>query len=79
MIYGSDETGWRLAIDQDTYRSQTYETQQQAQNVLDTSLEIVFARVDPVVEITATREYVDSTETWAKADELALKSDIVAS
>lgn len=79
LIYGDDATGWRLAIDQDTYRSQTYETQQQAQNALDTSLEIVFARVDPVVEITATREYVDSTETWTKVDDLALKSDIVTS
>ena len=27
LIYGDDATGWRLAIDQDTYRSQTYETQ----------------------------------------------------
>ena len=79
LIYGDDATGWRLAIDQDTYRSQTYETQQQAQNALDTSLEIVLSRVDPVVEITATREYVDSTETWTKVDQLALKSDIVTS
>ena len=68
MIYGDDATGWRLAIDQDTYRSQTYETQQQAQAALETALEIVFSRVDPVVEITATREYVDSTETWTKVD-----------
>lgn len=77
LIYGDDATGWRLAIDQDTYRSQTYETQQQAQAALETALEIVFSRTDPVVEITATREYVDSTETWTKVDELALKSDIV--
>ena len=77
LIYGSDDTGWYLAIDQDTYRSQTYETQQQAQAALETALEIVFSRTDPVVEITATREYVDSTETWTKVDELALKSDIV--
>ena len=79
LIYGDDATGWRLAIDQDTYRSQTYETQQQAQAALETALEIVFSRTDPVVEITATREYVDSTETWTKVDELALKSDIVTS
>ena len=77
LIYGNDTTGWYLAIDQDTYRSQTYETQQQAQAALETALEIVFSRADPVVEITATREYVDSTETWKKVDELALKSDIV--
>lgn len=77
LIYGDDATGWYLAIDQDTYRSQTYETQQQAQAALETALEIVFSRADPVVEITATREYVDSTETWTKVDELALKSDIV--
>ena len=77
LIYGNDDTGWYLAIDQDTYRSQTYETQQQAQAALETALEIVFSRTDPVVEITATREYVDSTETWTKVDELALKSDIV--
>ena len=79
LIYGDDATGWRLAIDQDTYRSQTYETQQQAQAALETALEIVFSRTDPVVEITATREYVDSTETWTKVDELALKSDIATS
>ena len=79
LIYGDDATGWRLAIDQDTYRSQTYETQQQAQAALETALEIVFSRTDPVVEITATRQYVDSTETWTKVDELALKSDIVTS
>ena len=79
LIYGNDDTGWYLAIDQDTYRSQTYETQQQAQAALETALEIVFSRTDPVVEITATREYVDSTETWTKVDELALKSDIVTS
>ena len=79
LIYGDDATGWRLAIDQDTYRSQTYETQQQAQAALETALEIVFSRADPVVEITATREYVDSTQTWTKVDQLALKSDIVTS
>ena len=79
LIYGDDATGWRLAIDQDTYRSQTYETQQQAQAALETALEIVFSRTDPVVEITATRQYIVSTETWTKVDELALKSDIVTS
>ena len=79
LIYGDDATGWRLAIDQDTYRSQTYETQQQAQAALETALEIVFTRTDPVVQITATREYIVSTETWTKVDELALKSDIVTS
>ena len=79
LIYGDDATGWRLAIDQDTYRSQTYETQQQAQAALETALEIVFSRTNPVVEITATREYIASTETWTKVDQLALKSDIVTS
>ena len=79
LIYGDDATGWRLAIDQDTYRSQTYETQQQAQNILDTSLEIVFTRENPVVQITATRNFVAEVDSWTKADELALKSDIVAS
>ena len=79
LIYGNDATGWYLAIHQDTYKSQTYETQQQAQATLETALQIVFTRVDPVVEITATREYIDSTETWTKVDQLALKSDIVTS
>ena len=79
LIYGDDATGWRLAIDQDTYRSQTYETQQQAQNALDTALEIVFTRENPVVQITATRNFVAAVDSWTKADELALKSDIVES
>ena len=79
LIYGDDATGWRLAIDQDTYRSQTYETQQQAQNALDTSLEIVFTRENPVVQITATRNFVAAVDSWTKIDELALKSDIVTS
>ena len=79
LIYGDDATGWRLAIDQDTYRSQTYQTQQQAQNVLETALEIVFTRTDPVVQITATRNFVAAVDSWTKADELALKSDIVTS
>ena len=79
LIYGDDATGWRLAIDQDTYRSQTYETQQQAQNALDTALEIVFTRENPVVQITATRNFVAEVDSWTKADELALKSDIVTS
>ena len=79
LIYGDDATGWRLAIDQDTYRSQTYETQQQAQNALDTSLEIVFTRENPVVQITATRNFVAEVDSWTKIDELALKSDIVTS
>ena len=79
LIYGDDATGWRLAIDQDTYRSQTYETQQQAQNILGTSLEIVFTRENPVVQITATRDFVAAVDSWTKIDELALKSDIVTS
>ena len=79
LIYGDDATGWRLAIDQDTYRSQTYQTQQQAQNVLDTALEIVYTRENPVVQITATRDFVAAVDTWTKIDELALKSDIVTS
>ena len=79
LIYGDDATGWRLAIDQDTYRSQTYETQQQAQNALDTSLEIVFRRENPAVQITATRNFVAEVDSWTKIDELALKSDIAES
>ena len=79
LIYGDDATGWRLAIDQDTYRSQTYETQQQAQNVLETALEIVFTRENPVVQITATRNFVAAVDSWTKIDELALKSDIAES
>ena len=79
LIYGDDATGWRLAIDQDTYRSQTYETQQQAQNALDTSLEIVFTRENPAVQITATRNFVAAVDSWTKIDELALKSDIAES
>ena len=79
LIYGDDATGWRLAIDQDTYRSQTYETQQQAKNALDTALEIVFTRENPVAQITATRDFVAEVDSWTKADELALKSDIVTS
>ena len=79
LIYGDDATGWRLAIDQDTYRSQTYETQQQAQNALDTALEIVFTRENPVVQITATRNFVAEVDSWTKIDELALKSDIATS
>ena len=79
LIYGDDATGWRLAIDQDTYRSQTYETQQQAQAALETALEIVFSRADPVVEITATRNFVAAVDSWTKVDELALKSDIITS
>ena len=79
LIYGDDESGWRLAIDQDTYRSQTYETQQQAQNVLETALEIVFTRENPVVQITATRNFVAAVDSWTKIDELALKSDIAES
>ena len=79
LVYGSDDTGWRLAIDQDTYRSQTYETQQQAQAALDTALEIVFTRENPAVQITATRNFVAEVDSWTKTDELALKSDIVTS
>lgn len=79
LIYGDDATGWYLAIDQDTYRSQTYETQQQAQNALDTALEIVFTRENPAVQITATRNFVAEVDSWTKADELALKSDIAGS
>ena len=79
LIYGDDATGWRLAIDQDTYRSQTYETQQQAQAALETALEIVFAREDQTVQITATRNFVAAVDSWTKVDELALKSDIVTS
>ena len=79
LIYGNNESGWYLAIDQDTYRSQTYETQQQAQAALDTALEIVFTRENPVVQITATRNFVAEVDSWTKVDELALKSDIVAS
>ena len=79
LVYGNDDAGWYLAIDQDTYRSQTYETQQQAQAALDTALEIVFTRENPVVQITATRDFIAEVDSWTKIDELALKSDIVES
>lgn len=76
LVYGSDETGWRIAIDQDTYVSQNFETQQQAQSFLDTALSIDFTL--SATTITATREYVDPVEIWTKTDELACKSDIKA-
>ena len=76
LIYGNDDTGWYLAIDQDTYVSQNFDTQQQAQSFLDTALSIDFTL--SATTITATREYVDPVQIWTKTDELACRSDIKA-
>ena len=76
LVYGSDDTGWRIAIDQGTYVSQNFDTQQQAQSFLDTALSIDFTL--SATTITATREYVDPVQIWTKTDELACRSDIKA-
>lgn len=73
LVYGYDDD-WYIAIDQDTYKSQHFETEQQAQSFLDTALTIDFS--SSTTTITATREYVDPVQIWTKTDELAYKSDI---
>ena len=79
LIYHNDTYGWYIGIDQDTYESIFYATEQECQNVLDSSDHIDWYSASDydktTVVMTSSREWIE-TDNWQKIDELALKSDI---
>lgn len=80
MIYHNQAYGWYIAIDQDTYASIFYETEEECQDVLANSSHIDWYSSSDyertTVVLTSSREWIEGDERWQIVDELALKSDI---
>ena len=79
LIYHNETHGWYIGIDQDTYESIFYQTEQECQNVLANSDHIDWYSASDydktTVVLTSSRTLIE-TDNWQKVDELALKSDI---
>lgn len=79
LIYHSDVYGWYIGIEQDTYESIFYGTEQECQNVLANSDHIDWYSASDYektnVVLTSSRTWIE-TDNWQKVDELALKSEI---
>ena len=79
VIYHNDTYGWYIGIEQDTYESIFYETEEECQNVLANSDHIDWYSMSDYektnVVLTSSRTWIE-TDNWQKVDELALKSDI---
>ena len=79
VIYHNDTYGWYIGIEQDTYESVFYATEEECQNVLANSDHIDWYSMSDyektTVVLTSSREWIE-TDNWQKVDELALKSDI---
>lgn len=79
VIYHNDTYGWYIGIEQDTYESVFYATEEECQNVLANSYHIDWYSASDyektTVVLTSSREWIE-TDNWQKVDELALKSDI---
>ena len=79
VIYHNDTYGWYIGIEQDTYESVFYATEEECQNVLANSDHIDWYSMSDYektnVVLTSSREWIE-TDNWQKIDELALKSDI---
>lgn len=79
LIYHNETYGWYIGIEQDTYESVFYGTEQECQNVLANSDHIDWYSASDYektnVVLTSSREWIEN-ENWQKVDELALKSEI---
>lgn len=79
LIYQSGEQ-WYIGIDQDTYSSRFYDSEEKCQEVLDEATHIDWYLTSDyertTVVLTSDRQWVDDEYTWSKIDELAYSSNI---
>ena len=80
MIIYSRQDKWYIGIDQDTYCSKFYDSEEKCQEVLDKSTHIDWYSSSDyeqtTIVLTSDRQWIDDEYTWNKIDELAYKSNL---
>ena len=80
MIIYSNQDRWYIGIDQDTYSSKFYDSEEKCQEVLNKSTHIDWYSSSDyeqsTIVLTSDRQWIEDKYTWNKIDELAYKSGL---
>lgn len=80
MIIYSRQDKWYIGIDQDTYSSKFYDSEEKCQEVLNTATHIDWYSSgdyeQTTIVLTSDRQWIGDEYTWNKIDELAYKSGL---
>ena len=80
MIIYSRQDKWYIGIDQDTYCSKFYDSEEKCQEVLNNATHIDWYSSgdyeQTTIVLTSDRQWIEDEYTWNKIDELAYKSNL---